>query len=121
MNNNNPITKKIYDQVVRPALASRLSPVKGYITAVYYERQTVDVVWKDPNAGSERKSSDLPLPPEGDGVFSQGLEVGDYAVVAFRHGSIESPYISSIERRYRDESKFSSKFGSGIPKGIGYL
>lgn len=115
----NPALKVIYEKAILPALSQRYQTVEGYVVAVYYDQQKVDVRWTDPNSGASRISRRIPLPKDADGVYRQSVKIGDKVALSFRNGSMESPYISVVYRKNQQPSDYYSKFGGGIPKGIG--
>jgi hypothetical protein len=120
MKYNNPIHEAIYKNVVRPEMNKRKTSIEGWVFRVNYEEQTALIQWRDPDSGAERFRDNVPFPVDGDGVFKQSLEEGDYVTISFRHGRLESPYISMVHKKKRPVS-YSSKYGADIPKGMGFL
>lgn len=119
MHSQNPVHAAIR-QVMKPMIDAKRNSVQGTVQAVDYYNNTARVYWRDPQSFSERETANVPLPIDGDGVFKQSLEEGDTVTLDFKHGSIESPYITSIHHRFRGVSH-QSKYGAGIPKGMGIL
>jgi hypothetical protein len=99
---------------------NKRNSVPGTIQAIDYYKNTARIYWKDPQSGAERENANVPLPVDGDGVFKQALEQGDEVTLDFKHGSIESPYITAVHKRFRG-ADYQSKNGAGIPKGMGML
>lgn len=117
----NPIHQQIYDQVVSPTLKQERRGVEGRIIGVDYYNQTVDVFWKDQNGYAGRTAKELRTPRGDDGVFSEGLKMGDEVEIGFRNGNIDSPYIVSVYNKKSGKSNYRAKYGSSIPKGIYYM
>jgi hypothetical protein len=119
MHNQNPIHQAIR-QVMKPVIENRRMSVQGSIQAIDYYKNTARIYWRDPQSGAERENANVPLPIDGDGIFKPALEQGDEVTLDFKHGNIESPYITSVHKRFRGVN-YQSKNGAGIPKGIGML
>lgn len=115
----NPALQKIYDNVVAPTMNNIHYDVEGYIYGVNYENQTVDIFWKE-LGGSTRQVKDVPFPKEADGVFKQNIKIGDMATIAFKNNDLSKPYITVIYKSNPNKDDFVSKYGGGIPRGIGY-
>ena len=116
----NPIHDALYKQVVKPAIDRKRMSVDAWVFDVDHVNQTAHVQWKDPQSNNERHHESVPFPVDGDGVFRQSLEEGDYVKLDFRNGKIEAPYITTIYKKKRPVS-FQSKHGADIPKGMGFL
>lgn len=119
MHSQNPIHSAIR-QVMKPMLDSKRNSVQGVIQALNYYNNTARIYWRDPHSNAERETANVPLPLDGDGVFKQALEVGDTVTLDFKHGSIESPYITSVHHKANGVNH-QSKYGAGIPKGMGMM
>lgn len=119
MHNQNPVQAAIR-QVMRPILDNRKLSVEGTIQAINYQNNTARIWYIDHQSNVQREIGNVPLPIDGDGVFKQSLEEGDVVTMDFKHGNIENPYISAIHRKMRGVS-YQSKYGAGIPKGMGML
>jgi hypothetical protein len=105
---------------MKPVIDNRRMSVEATIQALNYYNNTARIWWKDPQSGSERESANVPLPVDGDGVFKQALEVGDTVTLDFKHGNIESPYVTAVHKKFNGVD-YQSKYGAGIPKGMGML
>lgn len=116
----NPIHEVIYREVVKPELNRKKSSTKGWVLKVNDKNNTVMVQWKDPLSSVEKEYDNVTYPVQGDGVFGQSIEVGDEVTISFRNGEESLPYVSSIHKKKSTSSNFS-KYGAGIPKGIGFL
>lgn len=117
----NPALQKIYDNVVSPAMREIRHDVEGHIVGVNYEKQVANILWREPGNMRERQSKDVPLPRSMNGVFHQSITIGDRVSIGFRNGSVDHPYISVIYKKPPTKSEYQTKFGGGIPKGIGYF
>jgi len=117
----NPIHQAIYEKVVTPALQQRAQDVEGHVVGIDYEKQTVDIYWKDATSGMYYTSQNVPLPKEENGVFKQFVEVGDRVSLSFRYGDKDHPYINAIYKQGMDGSQYKASYGSRIPKQIPYL
>lgn len=115
----NPALQKIYDNVVAPTMNNLHHDVEGYVYDINYGNQTVDIFYKE-LGGSTRQVQGVPFPKEADGVFKQNIKIGDKVLVAFRGNDLGSPYISVVYKSNPSKDDFVSKYGGGIPKGIGY-
>lgn len=120
MIHKNPALEAIKRNLLNPELSNRKMSVEGSIMQVDYYNQTVRVYWRDPDSGTERESTDVPIPQDGDGVFRQSLEVGDRVTLSFKNGNHTSPYITIVHGRSR-KLNYQSKYGAGVPKGISFL
>lgn len=121
MKHGNPIHQAIYENVVMPAMKTKTYDVEGMVVSCNYEEQTVDVYWKDPNSGVSRYSYGLPVPKDGDGIYRQSIKNSDRVRLAFRGGDHFKPYISVVHKSDNNKGSLRSRYGGGIPKGLGYL
>lgn len=115
----NPIHDSI-KRIMRPMINERKMSIEGTVQHVNYYNNTVRVYWKDPNSGVERESANVPMPIDGNGIFRQSLEQGDYVTLAFKNGDHMDPYITIVHKKLRKVS-YQSKYGADIPKGIGFM
>lgn len=95
--------------------------VEGFVIACNYEEQTVDVYWRDPHSGNAKYAEGLPIPKDNDGVYRQSIKNSDRVRIAFRGGDQFKPYISVVHKSESNKGSLQSKYGGGIPKGMGYL
>ena len=117
---NNQVHAAIYKNVVKPAMSNRRLGVSGTIMNVNYQEQTARVYWKDPDSGKGRELADVPLPVDGEGIYKQAPKMGDGVTMNFKNGLITNPYITAIHKKATPVS-YKAQYGSGIPKGIGFL
>jgi hypothetical protein len=120
MQMKNKALQTIYDNAVAPAIRQVRYNVEGHIMSVDYYRQTVDVLWYETGGQEEKHFKDIPIPRESDGVFKQSLKIGDKVSVGFRNGQPHLPYIAIVYKSNVMKEDYRSKFGAGIPKGMGY-
>jgi hypothetical protein len=116
----NPALQKIYDNVVAPTMNNLHHTAEGYIYGVDYANQTVDIFYKEPG-GAARQVENVPVPRQADGVFKQDIQIGDRAMVDFKGNDLGSPYITVVYKSNPSIDDYRSKYGGGIPKGIGYF
>ena len=110
----NPTLKKIKENIVDPEIRNIRNTAIGYITAVYYEKRTCDVVYIDKD-NANRVKKDIPFPKDGDGVFTQSLEAGDKVELAFRNQTRNAMYISSVYKKRQTRSDFALENGQDLP------
>lgn len=111
MNFNSPIHDSIYQKVVLPSLNRLQGTVEGYVVQVDYTALTCEVVYSDENNHTLRTMKRVPLPKDGDGVFTQSVKNGDRVTISFKNKSWESPYISTVYKGDHDESNYKSPYG----------
>lgn len=116
----NPALQKIYDNVVAPSMNNLRHTVEGHVYSVDSANQTVNIFWREPG-GIPKQVEDVPIPKEADGVFRQNIKIGDRVMVAFKGNSIGNPYITVVYKDNPSKDDYVSKYGGGIPKGIGYF
>ena len=108
---NNPIHKALYETVVKPALAKKQDTIDGYVIRVDYESLTADVAYFDPDSGVQRIKKEVELPKDADGIFRQSVKNGDKVTIAFKNGSRELPYVSTVYRGDASADDFYSPYG----------
>lgn len=99
----NPTLKKIKENIVDPEIRNIRNTAIGYITAVYYEKRTCDVVYIDKD-NAKRVKKDIPFLKDGDGVFSQSLR-----------RETKSNWLSGTKRGTPCISAVSTKKGKPVP------
>lgn len=119
MNFTNPVLQRIYDNVVVPSMNSLNHTTEGFIYGVNLANETVDIFYKE-GGGASRQVQNVPLPKQSDGVFRQNIKIGDKVMVAFKGNDIGNPYITVVYNSNPSSDDYRSKYGGGIPKGIGY-
>jgi hypothetical protein len=119
MHSQNPVHNAIR-QVMKPIIDNRRLSVEGTIQAIDYQSHVARIWYVDPQSNVGREIANVPIPVDGDGVFKQGLEEGDVVTLGWKNGNIENPYISAIHQKFRGIN-YQSKYGAGIPKGMGAM
>ena len=116
---HNPLHDIIRDKILKPQLDKITYEAEGRIMDVDYTRQRVDVKWID-KLGVARTSKSLHIPQGSQGVFDQSLKIGQKVKLGFTNGDSRYPYVSIIYQANMEESRYYSRGGAGIPRGINF-
>lgn len=111
MNFTNQIQQSIYSKVVLPSLNKIQGTVDGYVVQVNYTKLTCEVVYTDSSSSTLRTMSNVALPKDGDGVFTQSVKNGDRVTVSFKNKSRQSPYISTVYKSDHGSNAYESPYG----------
>jgi hypothetical protein len=117
---HNPLHEIIRNQILKPELDKITYEAEGRIMEVDYTRQRVDVKWVD-KLGVARTSKSLHIPQGSQGVYDQGLKIGQKVKLGFTNGDSRYPYVSIIYQPNMAESRYYSRGGAGIPKGMNII
>lgn len=94
MSAGNPIHKSIFENIMKPEFEKRKLSVQGRIMEV--DGEYAAIYWREPGSGTEMESENVPLPIIGDGLFSEGVNPGDFVMLEFRNGNYQYPFVSAV-------------------------
>lgn len=118
---NNPLHQAIYDKIVKPEMDKKIYDVDGIVIEVNYYEQTGTVMWNNPKSGVPRYSKNVYFPKDADGIYRQGLQIGDKVKLAFRNGDHQYPYVSVVYANASTKDSYFSRNAGGLPKGMPFL
>lgn len=110
----NDILKNIKRAIVDPAIQEIKSSTVGYITAIDYKNQAVDILLVEKD-GMKRRRNGLSLPKNGSGLIEQPPKPGDRVEVGYRNSHYTSIYIISV---YKNDHPSEKLKGQSLPRSM---